>query len=77
MKPWLLMVLAIAGGAIGAWATTIFLAGGLHGVLWIYVFGDDPWPAWVNPAFGVAILVIGIALWVLMAWAIWSRFRRA
>jgi len=76
VKPWLAIVLAVVGGAIGAWAAIILIFGALYGALWIYVFGDDPWPEWVNPAVGVAIPVVGIALWIVMARAIWSRLKR-
>jgi hypothetical protein len=42
-------------------------------VLWIFVFGDDPWPAWVEPAAGIAIPVFGLLLWAGIAVVIWRR----
>ncbi|NNU80290.1 hypothetical protein HMH01_07535 [Halovulum dunhuangense] len=45
--------------------------GTLMGVLWLHVFGDDPWPAavdWAVPVLGVAILAataLGCGLFAL------------
>ena len=43
------LLLAILGGAVAAFAATVAFVGVTAGVLWIYVFGDDTWPAWVDP----------------------------
>lgn len=73
MSRWLAIFLAVIAGAIGAWAATLFIAGGLYGVLWIFIFGDDSWPAWVDPLFGVAMVGLGLGLWLYFARAVFSR----
>lgn len=40
--------------------TTYVVLGVVLGMLWIYVYGDDPWPTaldWVIPAIGVAVFL--------------------
>ena len=46
MSRWVALLLAIVGGAIAAYTTIVLVAGGLLGVGWLWVFGDDPWPSW-------------------------------
>jgi hypothetical protein len=41
-------------------------------MLWLYVFGDDPWPAWAVTALDVLIPVGGLGLWATFGWLIWS-----
>lgn len=41
-------------------AATYVVLGGVAGVLWLYVFGDNPWPSaieWVLPTIGLMVLV--------------------
>ena len=33
------------------------------GALWLFVFGDSPWPDWTNTALPIAFAVVFIALW--------------
>ena len=76
MNRWLALLLAIVGGAIGAYFVTLFTAGALLGILWLYVFGDDPWPAWTNYVLGTAIIAAGLFLWAWLAWRVWLLLRR-
>lgn len=73
MNRWLALVVALAGGAVGAWAVTLAVGGALFGLLWIFVFGDDPWPAWVNPVAGAIILVVALGSWASISWLIWVQ----
>jgi hypothetical protein len=73
---WVALLLAIIGGAAVALAPVMFGAAAVVGLLWIFVFGDDSWPGWVEPALNVAIPIVGLALWALFSWAIWSKLRR-
>ena len=75
MNRWVALLLAVVGGAAGAWAATLGITGALFGFLWIFVFGDDPWPAWVNPVAGILLIVLGLGLWATMAWAIWLKVK--
>jgi hypothetical protein len=72
---WVALLLAIIGGAAAALALVMFGTAGLFGLLWIFVFGDDPWPGWVESALNIAIPIIGLALWALFSWAIWNRLK--
>ena len=38
-------LLAIVGGAAVALGVLMIGTGAVAGLLWIFVFGDDPWPA--------------------------------
>ncbi|HET9914302.1 MAG TPA: hypothetical protein VFQ13_20580 [Anaerolineales bacterium] len=42
----------------------LLVFGGLMGILWLFVFGDDPWP--VSPDGGLSIILVGtfLALWI-------------
>ena len=73
MSRWLALLLAIVGGAMAAFVAIVAFVGVTAGVLWIYVFGDDPWPAWVDPVMGAAMLAVGAAVWFVMARLIWKR----
>ena len=71
MPRWLRILLTIVAAAFGGWAGLIAIGGGAAGIAWIFLFGDDPWPAWSDPvimsialagAIGGAI-VLGRAAW--------------
>src|SRR5512139_3664292 len=42
----------------------LFVFGGVIGILWLFVFGDDPWP--VSPDGVLSIILVGtfLALWI-------------
>ena len=47
MNRWVALLLAIIGGAAVALALLMFGTAALVGLLWIFVFGDDPcWGRW-------------------------------
>ncbi|MEO8547977.1 MAG: hypothetical protein ABI422_06375 [Sphingomicrobium sp.] len=70
-----LALLAIVGGAIGAFAIVIAVGGGLLGLLWLFVFGDNPWPTWAETFLNLAIPIAGLLLWAIIGWRIWSQLR--
>jgi hypothetical protein len=72
---WVALLLAVIGGAAVALALLMFGTAALAGLLWIFVFGDDPWPGWVGPALDIAIPIVGLGLWALFSWAIWNRLK--
>ncbi len=43
----------------------IFGFAALTGILWLYVFGDNPWPAYVEPVLAVLFLLVVLALWTI------------
>ena len=70
-------LLAIVGGAAIALGVTMLGTGMLGGFLWIFVFGDDPWPAWAMSTLNMLIPIVGLLLWAVFGWQIWLRLRRA
>ena len=75
MSRWLALLLAIVGGAAAGYAMLLAVGGAVLGFLWIYVFGDDPWPKWSDYVLGTAIVVGGLAAWAYCSWRIWLYLR--
>jgi hypothetical protein len=69
----LALLLAIIGGGLAAFAAVVAFVAVTAGVLWIYVFGDNPWPAWVDPVMGALMFLIGAVVWFVAARLIWKR----
>ena len=69
-------LLAVIGGAAVALGVLMLGTGALAGLLWIFVFGDDPWPAWAMTALNILVPVTGLFLWTMFGWQIWLRLRR-
>jgi hypothetical protein len=72
----LALLLAIAGGAVFAFAIVTAGTVALAGVLWLFVFGDNSWPSWVSAGLDIAIPVTGLALWALASWTLFIRLKR-
>jgi uncharacterized membrane protein len=70
---WLALLLAVIGGAAVSLATMMGFVAMIYGALWIFVFGDDPWPSWVESILNIAVPLIGLALWAVVGWLIWLR----
>ena len=75
MNRWLLLLLAVVGGASVAYVTVLIAAGAIVGLLWIFVFGDDSWPEGWEIVVTVILGLIGFAVWFAAAKKIWLRFR--
>ena len=43
---------------------SILAFGGLAGILWLYVFGDNPWPAYVEPLTSAFFILSVSAIWI-------------
>ena len=69
------LLVSIIGGALLGYALFLLVAGAVLGFLWIYVFGDDPWPAWSEPVLGAAIIIGGFAAWAYCGLRIWRHLR--
>lgn len=63
--------LAIVGGAICAWVAMMMLFGIVMGVLWLFIFGDDPWPDWVLAALEPGLVIAGLIIWFIMGRRLW------
>lgn len=75
MNPVVAALLAIIGGAAVALGVTMLGTGALGGLLWIFVFGDDPWPGWAMTTLNVLIPIVGLFLWAVFGWQIWLRLK--
>ena len=75
MNRWRALLIAIVGGAVLGYALLLVVAGGILGVLWLYVFGDDPWPAWTDYVLGGAIIVGGVICWAFCSRMLWRALR--
>lgn len=75
MSRWLALLIAVVGGAAIGYALLLAVGGAVLGFLWLYVFGDDPWPRWSDYVLGAAILIGGLAAWAWCSWLIWNRVR--
>lgn len=76
MKRWLALLIAIVGGAALAFALTLGATAVIAGFLWIYVFGDDPWPDAANTVLNIAIPVLGLAAWGFFCWVLYRNLTK-
>lgn len=44
------------------------LTAGLAGILWLFVYGDDTWPAFVEPLLLTAGVGMFLVFWIALAW---------
>lgn len=51
-------------GLFVAGIIAIILFGGLAGILWLYVFGDDPWPSYVEQLTAVLFVLVVLGIWI-------------
>ncbi len=68
-------LLAVIGGAAVALGVLMMGTGALAGLLWIFVFGDDPWPGWAMTTLNILIPSVGLFLWAMFGWQIWLRLK--
>ena len=69
-------LLAIIGGAAVALGVLMLGTGAVAGILWIFVFGDDPWPNWAMTMLNLIIPVVGLFFWAVFGWQLWLRLKR-
>ena len=51
-------------GTLTALATTTFVVAFGAGVYWLWIFGDDPWPAWAGNVLVAAAYAVGLAVFI-------------
>ena len=51
-------------GLFVAGIIAIILFGGLAGILWLYVFGDDPWPSYVEQFTAFLFVLVVLGIWI-------------
>ena len=69
------VLLSLVGGAAFALAAITGATALIAGVLWIFVFGDDPWPEWVMAVLNLLIPLAGLFLWAMASRQIWQRIK--
>ncbi len=56
-------------GLFIAFIASIFTAGIISGIFWIFIFGDESWPSWTNSfIIIISILVFIIMLLIFLIW---------
>lgn len=50
-------------GLIAAGITTLLFSGMILGVLWLFVFGDNPWPSIIDTILPVLLILVFLASW--------------
>ena len=51
-------------GLFVAGILSILVFGGVMGILWVYVFGDNPWPPFVEMMVSILFVLVALMLWV-------------
>ena len=51
-------------GLFVAGIISIAVFGGLMGLLWIYIFGDNPWPPLVETMVSILFVLVTLILWI-------------
>ena len=51
-------------GLFVAGMISIFLFGAFAGILWLFVFGDNPWPEYIEPLTSIAFVLTVLVLWM-------------
>lgn len=52
-------------GLFIAGIVSIFGFAALTGILWLYVFGDNPWPAYIEPILAMLFVMTVLVLWMI------------
>lgn len=63
-KRYIYSLLFLVPGLIISLLITGALFAAAYGVLWIYVFGDNIWPAWSERVMPVLMLIVFSSLWI-------------
>jgi hypothetical protein len=69
------LLFAVPALLVSSIAAAVMLAA-TAGALWLFVFGDNPWPEPANTFLGAVFILGGVALWltlVSIAWAVGKR----
>ena len=64
-KRYLYIILFGIPGLFVAGTFSILLFGALTGILWLYVFGDNPWPPYAETILSVLFILSVMTIWVL------------
>lgn len=71
MPRWVRIILTGIAAAFGGYAGLMTFGGTAAGVAWLFLFGDNVWPKWSEPAILIIALVgtvVGVVALGLAAW---------
>ena len=63
-KRFVYILLFAIPGLFVAGIVSILLFGAFAGILWLYVFGDNPWPAYIEPLAAISFVLTVLILWI-------------
>jgi hypothetical protein len=66
-------------GLFVAGIISILVFGGLMGILWVFVFGDNPWPASIETIVSIAFVLVALSLWtgfLILGYIVGKRFEK-
>jgi hypothetical protein len=52
-------------GVFVAGLISIAVFGGIMGILWLYVFGDDPWPTYTEQVVSILFVTTVLLIWLI------------
>jgi len=67
----LYLLLFAAPALLAALVAGMALFGAAAGMLWLFVYGDDPWPSWTEGALAAVFGLVALAIW---AWLLSLAF---
>jgi hypothetical protein len=73
MNRWLAATIAIAIGIVVGGVIMLSVAAAIGSLMWVFVFGDDSWPAWVDPAFAIGMPLLWLGSAAGLAWIVWLK----
>ena len=68
-------ILTAAGAVIVGGSVLLGVAAALLAMAWIFVFGDNEWPKWSDPAIMSLASAVGLVAGVATGWTIWHLMR--
>ncbi len=67
-RRYLYMLLFGIPGLLLSFLMTLVSFGMMMGILWLFVFGDNSWPAAVDTLLPILLIVVLLALWTASLW---------
>lgn len=57
------LIFGIPGFFVSVFISSIIF-GGIAGVLWLFVFGDNPWPAYADTLLAILFVLVFLTVWL-------------
>lgn len=75
MNRWVAAAISIVSGVIVGGVVMFAVGAAVGSLMWVFVFGDDTWPAWVDPAFAIGMPLFWLLFGAGFAWIVWLKLR--